>query len=94
MIIEKTEEHKSDGDAYSNWYFWYSNQNDWCEVAQSAGAVENTDLTSGESKTLLNKCPRYDNKQSDSEAPALGNTEYHSVAIAPRSTQARSGSTW
>ena len=45
-----------------------------------------------------NECPGYDTKQSDSEAPvnagALGNAEYPFIAIVPRFTIARSGSTW
>ena len=40
----------------------------------------------------------YDTKQSDGEAPlmlvALGNAKYHFIAIVPRSTLTRSGSTW
>ena len=35
---------------------------------------------------LLNECPEYDTKQSDSEA--LENIEYPFIAIAPRSTLA------
>ena len=45
-----------------------------------------------------NDCPGYDTKQSDGEVPAMlelmGNMEYPFIAIAPRSTLARSGSTW
>ena len=48
-------------------------------------------------KTPPNECPGYDTKQSDGEVPvnagALGNAEYPFIAIAPRSTLARSGST-
>ena len=44
-----------------------------------------------------NKCPEYDTKQSDGEVPAMlelwGNAEYPFIAIAPRSTLSRSGST-
>ena len=45
-----------------------------------------------------NECPRYDTKQPDGDdtkqpAGALGNAEYPFIAIAPRSTLARSGST-
>ena len=58
-------------------------------VAQSAGAIKYTDC-------IYDKCPRYNTKQSDSEAlaGALGNTEYPFTAITSRSTLARSGSTW
>ena len=38
-------------------------------------------------------CPRYDTKQSDGEAAALGNAEYRFIDITPRSTLARSGDT-
>ena len=41
-----------------------------------------------------NECPGYDTKQSFSKTGALGKAEYPFIAIAPRSTQARSGSTW
>ena len=38
---------------------------------------------------------RNDSKPSDDEtAGVLGNSEYHFIAIAPKSTLARSGSTW
>ena len=39
------------------------------------------------------ECPRYDIKQSDDEAGALGNAEYPFIAIAPRPTKARSDCT-
>ena len=46
-----------------------------------------------------NKCPEYDSKQHDGEVSVvldhcLGYTEYPFIAIAPRSTLARSGSIW
>ena len=41
-------------------------------TAQLAAAVEYTDCISAEDKTLnSSKCPGYDTKQSDGEAPAL-----------------------
>ena len=41
-------------------------------IAQSTGAEEYTDWISTEAQDLpLNKCPGYDTKTSDSEAPAL-----------------------
>ena len=44
------------------------------------------------------ECPGYDTKQSDAEIPVMlelwGNAEYSFIAITPRSTLARSGSTW
>ena len=60
-------------------------------VAQFAGVVEYTD-------PAPNECPGYDSKQSDGEVPVtlgfLGNTEHPFIAIAPKSTLARRGSTW
>ena len=41
---------------------------------------------------LYNECPRYDIKQSDGEVPGM--LEHPFIAIAPRSTLARSGSTY
>ena len=66
--------------------------------AQSTGAVEYTDCTSADGKTPLpNESPGCDTKQSDDEgqinAGDLGNAEYPFIAIAPRFTLARSGST-
>ena len=57
-------------------------------LAQSAGATEYTDYFSAEGKKLPapNECPECDTKQSESEYPF--------IAIAPRSTLVRSGSTW
>ena len=43
----------------------------YIQSAQSAGAVENDDCILAESKNPLNKCPRYDTKPSDGEAPVL-----------------------
>ncbi len=75
-----------------NWIIW--NKTVWhltlC-IAQSAGAVEYTDCTSAEGQDPPNECPGYDTKQSD--GGALGNTELPFIAIASRSTLARSGST-
>ena len=63
-------------------------------IVQSAGAVEYTDCR-GVNPPPCNKCPGYDTKQPDGEIPALlGNAEYPFIAITPRSTLARSGSTW
>ena len=49
-------------------------------------------------KTPPNECSGYSVKQSDGEAPvyagALGTADYPFIAIAPRPTLARSGSTW
>ena len=48
-------------------------------------------------KTPLNECPEYDTKQSNIEAPVMlefgGIWSTFFIAIAPRSTLARSGST-
>ena len=67
-------------------------------VAQSAGAVEYTDCTSAEGvrppltsvldMTLNNLMVRFQ------QCWSFGNVEYPFIAIAPRSTLARSGSTW
>ena len=62
--------------------------------AKSAGAVEYTIAPLQKVKTPTNECPRYDTKQSDGEVPALGNAEHPFIAIAPRPTLARNGSTW
>ena len=40
-------------------------------MAQSAGAVEYTDLISSESSDSLNECPGYNTKQFDGEAPVM-----------------------
>ena len=61
-------------------------------IAQFAGAVECTDCSSAEGYDLPNECPRYDTKQSDGEVPVM--LGLWGIAIAPRSTLARSGSTW
>ena len=63
-------------------------------VAQLSGATEYTDCTSVEGQDPSpNEGPGYDTKQSDGTG-ALGNAEYPFIAVAPRSTLARSGSTW
>ena len=54
-------------------------------MTHATGAVEYIDCISAK------ECPGYDTKQSD--AGALGNVEYPFIAITPRSTLARSGST-
>ena len=66
-----------------------------------AGAVEYTSYFSTERQDPqpdTNEFPGYDIKQSGSEVlvkiGALGNAEYLFIAIAPRSTVARIGSTW
>ena len=41
-----------------------------------------------------NESPGYNTKQSDGKVPGLGNAEHPFIAIAPRSTLPRSGSTW
>ena len=55
-------------------------------------------LQRGKPPHLHNECPRYYTKQSDGEAPVMlelcENVKYLSIAIAPWSTLARSGSTW
>ena len=66
--------------------------------AQSAGAVEYSDRFSAEDKNPTpNECPGYDTKQSDGEVPAMlelwGMRSTPFIAIAPRSTLLRSGST-
>ena len=49
-------------------------------------------------RSPTNECPWYDNKKiwwwGSSNAGALGNAAYPFIAIAPRSTLVRSGSTW
>ena len=64
-------------------------------LAQLARAAEYTDYISADSP---NECPVYDTKQTDGESTVMlelwGNTEYPFIAITPRSTLARSGSTW
>ena len=62
-------------------------------MAQSAGAVEYTDEISEEVLDFPYGCPGYDTKQSRN-AGALVNAECPFVAIASRSTLARSGSIW
>ena len=70
------------------------------KVAQSAGAVEYTECFSaeGQEPPPPQRVSWYDAKQSDGEVPAMlelwGNAEYPFIAIAPRSTLPRSGSTW
>ena len=66
-------------------------------LAQSAGAIEYTDCTSAQwGKTPTpNECPEYDTKwRGSSDGGDLGNAEHSFIAIAPRSTLARNGSTW
>ena len=41
------------------------------KLAQSAGAIEYTECISAEILDSLNKCPGYDTKQSDGEAPGM-----------------------
>ena len=43
-------------------------------LPQSAGAVEYTDCFSAEEYDSPNKCPGYDTKQSDDEAPGMRST--------------------
>ena len=68
------------------------------KVALSAGAAEYTDCISVEEQGSLNECPGYDTKQFESEAPVMQEfgrmrcTPF--IAIAPRFTMTRSGSTW
>ena len=62
-------------------------------------AVEYTDCPSGEGQdTPLNECSGYNTKQSEGEVPVIlelcGMQSTPFIAIAPRSTLARSGSTW
>ena len=62
-------------------------------IVQSAGAVE---YTEGQDPT--NHCPVYDTKQSDGWGPinawTLENTDPPFIAIIPRFTLVRRGSTW
>ena len=64
-------------------------------AAQSAGAVEYIDYTSAEGLHLppTSVQDMTLNKFGSSNARALGNTEHPFIAIAPRSTLARRGST-
>ena len=61
-------------------------------MAQSTGgwAVKYTSYISSEGYDPPNKCPTYDIKQSDGEAPVIlelwGNVEYSFIAIVPRFT--------
>ena len=64
-------------------------------MAPSAGAVQYTDCISADSP---NECPGNDSKEFDGDSPLMlelgGMQSYTFIAIAPRSTLARSGSTW
>ena len=60
--------------------------------AQSAEAEEFTNSISLEGLVLPKGFPGYDIKKSDNETD-LRNVEYHIIAITPRSTLTRSGST-
>ena len=66
--------------------------------AQSAGAVEYIDCTSAEDKVPPHEFPDMTHKtiwwSDSSNAGAFENAEYPFPTIAPRSTLARSGSTW
>ena len=55
---------------------------DTCKV-QSAGAVVYTDCISAEGWDIPNECPKYDNKPSDGEAPALKLREIWSILSLP-----------
>ena len=77
--------------------FWVDHP--FIAFAQSAWAVEYTDCKSTERwDPSHNECPRYDTKQSDGKVPVMlelwGMRSTPFIAIAPRFTQARSGSTW
>ena len=61
------------------------------KAAQSAQAVEYTDSISADGEDLL---PPRLNKYTGYNTGALGNTEHPIIAIAPRSSLTRSGSTW
>ena len=66
-------------------------------MAHSTGAIEYTEFISAEGKDSTNECPRYDTKQSNGSAPALGLCRMQStpfIVIAPRSALPWSGSTW
>ena len=79
---------------------WNSNQttNTQLQLTQSAGAIEYTECISAEKLVpALNECHGYDTKQSDVEARVmleLWEIWSTSIAIAPRLTLSRSGSTW
>ena len=59
-------------------------------IPQSAGAVEYTNYIFAEGLDSPNKCPGYDTKQSDGEAPVMQELwemrRFPFIAIAPRST--------
>ena len=83
------------------WLVLHNKTNELLEIkllGQSAGAVEYTNYISAEEQNSPIECPRYDTEQSDSEASVMQElwekAENPFVAIAPRSTLARSGSTW
>ena len=65
-------------------------------MAQLAGALEYTDCISTEGWDSSNECPNMTLIWwwGSSNARALRNAEYPFIAIAPRYTLARSGSTW
>ena len=61
-------------------------------MGKSAGALEYTGYISVKGKTSPNECPGY---MTDSEAPQMQEiAEYSFIAIVPRPTLSRSGSTW
>ena len=64
-------------------------------LAQSAGATKYTDRISAEGVKLpCNKGPGLDIEKSDGEASLMRNAEYPFIAITPKSTLARNGTTW
>ena len=66
------------------------------ELPNDMKAVEYTDCFSAKRQDPhpTNECPGYDTKQYDGEVPVMENAEYSFIAITPRSTLARSSSTW
>ena len=54
-----------------NFFLWRFNCAHKRFIAQLAGAVEYTDCFSAEGLDPLNRCPGYDTKQSDGEAPVI-----------------------
>ena len=57
------------------------------------GMLEYTDCLSAEESDFSDDCPRFETKQLDGDAGALGNAVFHFIAIAPGSILVRSGST-
>ena len=70
---------------------------EFCQVLPLKGRVDLkgiVDLKDKVDQWQWRSIPHSSKLQNSSDAGALENAEYPFIAIAPRSTQARSGSTW